>query len=54
MIEQRGLIRGVFAQLGQIVDTVFRWLLLFALVSALGFVALFLLPCLFLLALRKC
>jgi hypothetical protein len=52
-IKQGGLGCGVFAQLGHIVQRVFGGLLLLALISALGLIALPLLPCLFLLALCK-
>lgn len=53
-IEERRLLRGMFAQFGHLVDSAGNRLLLFSLIPALHFVSLSLLPRVFLLALCEC
>jgi hypothetical protein len=53
-IEKRRLLRGVFAQFCHLVDAAANILLLFSLTSPLCFVALSLLPCVFLLTFCEC
>ena len=53
-VEKSCLLRSVFAQFGHFVHAAGNSLLLFPLIPALCLVPLSLLPCVFLLALRKC
>ena len=53
-IEERGLLGGVFAEFGHLIDGSWNRVFLFALISALSFVALSLLARVFLLALGEC
>jgi hypothetical protein len=53
-IEERRLLCGMFAQFGHLVGAAWNGVFLFALIPALCFVSLSLLPCVFLLALCEC
>jgi hypothetical protein len=53
-IEKCGLLSSMFAQFGHLVHAARNSLLLFSLIPALCFLALSLLPCVFLLALCEC
>jgi hypothetical protein len=53
-IEECRLLCGMFAQFGHLVDAAWNGVFLFALIPALCFVSLSLLPCMFLLALCEC